>query len=136
MELISDVDVVFYDPERPASDDLKLYDQLTRWAPQYQWQVKNEVYMAKYNFADAPAFTSAIDAISHFVEVPTCIGARLRADDQLEIVAPHGTTDLMQLHCRPIPMYLKDDRHLAIYRQRMRAKQWQQRWPRLQITES
>ncbi|MFT0648428.1 nucleotidyltransferase family protein [Lactiplantibacillus plantarum] len=46
----SDIDVVFFDPERPASDDLKIYQQLTDKAPQYQWQIKNEVYMAHYNF--------------------------------------------------------------------------------------
>lgn len=36
----SDIDVVFFDPERPASDDLKIYQQLTDKAPQYQWQIK------------------------------------------------------------------------------------------------
>jgi hypothetical protein len=73
----SDIDVVFFDPERPASDDLKIYQQLTDKAPQYQWQIKNEVYMAHYNFDKDPEFTSVTDAIGHFVEVPTCIGAFL-----------------------------------------------------------
>ena len=50
----SDIDVVFFDPERPASDDLKIYQQLTDKAPQYQWQIKNEVYMAHYKFDKDP----------------------------------------------------------------------------------
>ncbi len=29
----SDIDVVFFDPERPASDDLKIYQQLTLIKP-------------------------------------------------------------------------------------------------------
>ncbi|EYR71716.1 hypothetical protein O209_05495 [Lactiplantibacillus plantarum WHE 92] len=61
----SDIDVVFFDPERPASDDLKIYQQLTDKAPQYQWQIKIEVYMAHYNFDKDPEFTSVTDAIGH-----------------------------------------------------------------------
>jgi len=135
IELLNDVDVVFFDPQRPANDDLVIDEQLQQWAPQYQWQVKNEVYMAHYNFNDGPTFDSVVDAIGHFVEVPTCIGARLTSDDQLELITPHGVQDLMALKCRPIPMYQQDARHLAIYQQRMQAKQWQQRWPKLQVSD-
>ncbi|WP_407888816.1 nucleotidyltransferase family protein [Levilactobacillus sp. N40-8-2] len=134
--LASDIDVVYFDHERPASDDLEIYAALTERAPQYQWQVKNEVYMAHYNFADTPEFTSVADAIGHFVEVPTCVGAYLDEDDAVNLIAPHGVTDLLNFQCRPVPFYQQDDRHLAIFRQRMAAKQWQKRWPGLVITES
>ncbi|BDZ30865.1 nucleotidyltransferase family protein [Lactiplantibacillus sp. WILCCON 0030] len=133
--LISDVDVVFFDPDRPVSDDLVLFNQLTTWAPQYQWQVKNEVYMAHYDFDDGPEFRSVADAIGQFVEVPTCIGARLMADDEIDLIAPHGTRELLQLQCRPIPFYRQDARHLAVYQQRMRRKQWQRLWPNLKVDD-
>lgn len=136
MILTSDIDVVYFDPERPASDDLEIYAALTERAPQYQWQVKNEVYMAHYNFADAPDFTSVADAIGHFVEVPTCVGAYLDAHDEVKLIAPHGVTELLHLKCRPIAFYQQDDRHLTIFRQRMAMKQWQKRWPKLVITEN
>jgi len=135
VSLTSDVDVVFFDPDRPASDDLALSQQLAAWAPQYQWQVKNEVYMAHYNFSDVPEFTSVADAIGHFVETPTCIGARLTDETQIELLAPYGLDDLMTFNCRPVPFYQQDDRHLAVYRQRMQQKQWQQRWPKLSISD-
>ncbi|WP_125581936.1 nucleotidyltransferase family protein [Levilactobacillus cerevisiae] len=135
--LLSDIDVVFFDPERPASDDLKIYAHLTELAPQYQWQVKNEVYMAHYNFPDAPEFTSVADAIGHFIEVPTCIGAYLDEDGEtVRLIAPHGVADLVHFRCRPIPFYQQDAQHLALFRQRMAAKQWQKTWPRLVVSES
>lgn len=134
VSLGSDIDVVFFDPDRPASDDLKIYAQLTQLAPEYQWQVKNEVYMAHYNFPDTPDFTSVDDAIGHFVEVPTCVGAYLNGD-ALKLIAPHGVDDLVDFRCRPIPFYQQDERHRAIYRQRVAAKQWQKKWPQLQVAE-
>ncbi|WP_203640581.1 nucleotidyltransferase family protein [Levilactobacillus andaensis] len=134
VSLGSDIDVVFFDPDRPASDDLKIYAQLTQLAPEYQWQVKNEVYMAHYNFPDTPEFTSVADAIGHFVEVPTCVGAYLDGD-ALKLIAPHGVDDLVNFRCRPIPFYQQDERHRAIYRQRMATKQWQKKWPQLQVAE-
>ncbi|QCZ44953.1 nucleotidyltransferase [Levilactobacillus brevis] len=107
VELISDVDVVFFDPQRPVEADLQIYTALRRQAPQYQWQVKNEVYMAHYNFANAPEFTSVSDAIGHFVEVPTCIGAYLDEQQQVQLIAPHGVADLLALRCRPFPFTSK-----------------------------
>jgi len=133
-QLLSDIDVVFFDPERPASDDLKIYEHLTQLAPQYQWQVKNEVYMAHYDFSDASEFTSVADAIGHFVEVPTCVGTYLNGN-AVNLIAPHGVDDLVNLRCRPIPFYQQDAKHLAIYQQRMASKQWQRTWPRLQVAE-
>jgi len=135
VELISDVDVVFFDPQRPVEADLQIYTALRRQAPQYQWQVKNEVYMAHYNFANAPEFTSVSDAIGHFVEVPTCIGAYLDEQQQVQLIAPHGVADLLALRCRPISFYQQDEQHLEIFRERMATKQWLQRWPKLQLTE-
>lgn len=134
VRLGSDVDVVFFDPHRPASDDLEIYARLTAIAPQYQWQVKNEVYMAHYNFKDDPALTSVSDAIGRFIEVPTCVGAYLEANE-LKLIAPHGVDDLVNFRCRPVPFYQQDDAHLDLFRQRMAEKQWQLKWPRLQITE-
>lgn len=128
----SDIDVVFFDLERPASDDLKIYQQLTDKAPQYQWQIKNEVYMAHYNFDKDPEFTSVTDAIGHFVEVPTCIGAFLD-ENQIKLIAPYGVDDLINFRCSPIPYYRQDAKHMAIYQQRMAQKQWHQQWPKLQI---
>lgn len=134
VQLSSDIDVVFFDPKRPYEDNLAIQNQLKAHLPQYEWQVKNEVYMNTHNFTDAPPFTSVEDAIGHFVETPTCVGAYLDEADQLRLIAPHGVADLLNFICRPIQAYQQDAAHMAIFNQRMAQKQWQQKWPRLVIS--
>ncbi|MFT8401452.1 MAG: nucleotidyltransferase family protein [Lentilactobacillus diolivorans] len=130
--LTSDVDVVFFDPRRPKSDDGRLDQQLNHEAPQFQWQVKNEAHMHHYDFTDRPPFTSVRDAIANFVETPTCIGAYLK-NNQIQLIAPYGTDDLVNLICRPVPSFRNDNAHLTIYQDRIRRKGWQREWPALKI---
>lgn len=134
VQLSSDIDVVFFDPKRPYEDNLTIQAQLTKQLPQYEWQVKNEVYMNTHNFTDMPPFTSVTDAIGHFVETPTCVGAYLDDSSQLRLIAPHGVADLLNFVCHPVPAYQQDTAHLAIFKQRMAEKQWQQKWPQLVIS--
>lgn len=131
---ISDIDVVFFDPNRPKYDDQVIQTKLTKIAPEYIWQVKNEAYMHTYDFENAQPFTSVRDAISHFVETPTCIGAYLKVNN-LKLITPYGVNDLVNLQCRPIPSFQKDNAHLAIYRERVQRKGWAQRWPLLTISD-
>ncbi|RRG12059.1 MAG: nucleotidyltransferase [Lactobacillus sp.] len=135
IELINDVDVVYFDPRRPRNDDQIIQASLIKRMPDYQWQVKNEAYMHYYDFKDASKFTSIEDAISHFVETPTCIGAYLKGND-IEIIAPYGLTDLIQLKCRPIPMFQNNKTCLSIYQNRIQRKNWKKRWPNLAIINS
>ncbi|MYV06143.1 MULTISPECIES: nucleotidyltransferase family protein [Furfurilactobacillus] len=133
VRLSSDIDVVFFDPKRPYEDNLPIQAKLKDRLPQYKWQVKNEAYMNTHNFNDVPPFTSVADAIGHFVETPTCVGAYLDESGQLRLIAPHGVADLLNFISRPVPMYQQDAAHMAIFDQRMAAKQWQQKWPQLSI---
>ncbi len=135
IRLNSDIDVVFFDQDRPYSDNLIIQDQLKQRLPQYEWQVKNEVYMNTHNFDDVSPFTSVADAIGHFVETPTCVGAFLNQREQIELIAPHGVDDLVNFICRPITLYQQDNDYLAIYQQRMADKQWQKQWPQLTIMD-
>ncbi|MFC6181596.1 nucleotidyltransferase family protein [Lactiplantibacillus daowaiensis] len=129
----SDIDVVYFDKTQPASHDLSVQDKLQQAFPQYQWQVKNEVYMHQYNFADQPPFTSVTDAIGHFVETATGVGAYLDPQNQLQLITPHGLTDLVQFICRPAPYLQQDAAHLAIFKQRIQQKDWQQRYQQLSV---
>ncbi len=130
----SDIDVVYFDPQQPAQHDLEIQSQLQQQYPQYQWQVKNEVYMAQYNFADQSPFKSVADAIGHFVETATCVGAYLDTDNKLQLIAPHGLSDLVQFKCRPVPYLKQDAKHLAVFKQRILQKNWQQKYPKLSVS--
>jgi hypothetical protein len=47
--------------------------------------------------------TSSSEAVTRFVAPAFCVGARLLADDSLQIVAPFGLDDLFGLRLRPNP---------------------------------
>lgn len=46
----------------------------------------------------------------------------------------YGTDDLFNLVARPTP-YCKSKHMLQVFRERIATKQWQQKWPNVQITE-
>ena len=134
VSLGTDIDVVFFDPKRPYNDNLAIQNQLQKQCPQYHWEVKNEVYMYAYDTADAQPFADTYDAIAHFVETPTCVGAYLDDHDVLHLIAPYGVSDLVSLQCRLIPIFSAQT-YGDIYHDRIAKKQWASRWPLLHIIE-
>ncbi|WP_263854068.1 nucleotidyltransferase family protein [Apilactobacillus timberlakei] len=76
--IMSDIDIVYYDNKSSKEEENKIEKELYKINSNYKWQVKNEYYMNQYNFINEPKFPSLYDAISHFVETPTCIGAYVR----------------------------------------------------------
>jgi hypothetical protein len=53
---------------------------------------------------------------------------RLLGDDDMLVVAPHGLDDLLDGVCRHNPTRVS----AAFYRERLDAKGWSARWPRVQ----
>nr|WP_281166115.1 nucleotidyltransferase family protein [Liquorilactobacillus sicerae] len=132
-KLKSDVDVVFFDECIPEKANQEIQNHLEKIAPQYMWQVKNEAYMHNYDFSNQTPFNSVTDAVSHFVETPTCIGAFLDDAHELQLIEPFGTTDLVNLTVRPIPLFKQTDKYFNIYKERLKSKNWQKEWPKLNI---
>ncbi|HEX6475084.1 MAG TPA: nucleotidyltransferase family protein, partial [Candidatus Limnocylindria bacterium] len=54
-------------------------------------------------------------------------GVRLLAGDELRVVAPYGLDDLLACVCRHNPARVSPE----FYAQRVAAKGWARRWPRL-----
>ncbi|WP_181398963.1 nucleotidyltransferase family protein [Apilactobacillus timberlakei] len=131
--IMSDVDIVYYDKKSAKEEENKIEKELYKIDSNYKWQVKNEYYMNKYNFIDQPKFSSLYDAISHFVETPTCVGAYLDKYDNIQLIAPYGIKDLMNLNCMPIPLFIKDNNKLYVYKERMLKKKWKNMFPNLTI---
>ena len=74
-------------------------------------------------------YKDCFNALEHWAETPTTIGARL-GPDGLELLAPYGVDDLLDLIVRQTPKFLnKRD----IYEQRIEQKGWRQKWPLLDI---
>jgi hypothetical protein len=123
---LNDVDVIFFHPSDPRKQrEADLEHRLRALAPGAIWSVKNQARMHLRN-GDAP-YRGTFDAVAHWAETATAIAAR-SSRGKVEVMAPHGVSDLASLVVRPSPAF----RHkMEVYRERVARKDWPSRWPRL-----
>lgn len=128
--LPDDIDVIWFDPDAcDAARDAALEAALRRRDGTLAWSVKNQARMHGRN-GDAP-YRSAVDAMRHWPETATAVGVRLDPRGGIEVAAPLGLDDLFDLVVRPTPRFAAE-KH-AVYRERVRSKDWARAWPRLRI---
>jgi uncharacterized protein len=126
----SDVDVVWFDQDRTApEEDRGLAARLAALDGAVRWSVKNQARMHRRN-GDAP-YVSATDAMRHWPETATAIGARLTAAGGCELAAPLGLDDLFDLVVRPTQGFRGEKRSVVL--ERVRSKGWLERWNRLRL---
>lgn len=130
----SDIDLVFFDPNRSYEETLELERRIKADYPSYNWEVKNEVYMNVHT-PDMPVYENSRDAIRKFPERCTAIAARLNQENDLELYLPYGSEDILQFKVLPTPYYAKNSARRAIYRKRLATKNWKRDWPQLIIVE-
>jgi len=124
-----DIDVVWFDKNGAAvAADEAIEAHLKQADPSANWSVKNQARMHLSN-GDAP-YLSVEDAISRWPETATAVALRLQAD-AIDILAPLGLDDLFSMVIRPTPSFT--GHKLSLFHDRMRAKQWLDRWPRLTV---
>lgn len=78
-------------------------------------------------------FTSAVDGIGHFTETATALGIRLADSDKLELVAPCGVEDVLEMIVRPTVYYSVTPELRLIYSNRMKSKNWPSIWPKVKV---
>ena len=128
----SDVDVVYFDRDRASKEsDLNAEALLTTHDASAEWQVRNQAYMHHHG-GHAP-FASLDDALMHWAETATSIGARLDDDEKLHFVAPFGFEDLLT-HVLRITPIMKRTNPDGFY-ERLEKKRWQERWPDLRVIQ-
>ena len=97
------------------------------------WEAKTQTAVHRWyprRFGkEVPPFSRTADALATFPETATCVGVRLRPDDDLEVVAPYGLHDLFACVCRHNSARVS----ARFYEERVAAKGWAARWPRLRI---
>ena len=128
----TDVDVIFFDPEVSYEETLAIENKLREDFPQYQWELKNQVYMHLHSPHTAP-YTSSRDAMSKYPERCTAIGLRLHADATLELFAPYGLEEILNFQVRPTPYFLENEDRMKLYQKRLSKKNWQEKWKNLTI---
>jgi hypothetical protein len=120
----ADIDVVFFDPRDATRErDRTLEVALLTKSPGPRWSVKNQARM--HERAGDPPYANTTDAVSRWPETCTAIAARL-AEGRVEILAPHGVSDLLGLIVRPTPAF---EQKAAVFESRVREKAWAKRWP-------
>ena len=122
----SDVDVVYCDKSNVKLEtDLEIQRRLTADWADVPWSVCNQARMHERN--GDPPYRDVEDAIRCWPETATAIAARLR-DGRVQIIAPHGVDDLVDMIVRPTPVFRTK---MPVYERRIAAKDWARQWPRL-----
>jgi hypothetical protein len=128
-----DVDVVYYDNGDPDGDrEGEVETKLAALIPGVLWQARNQRRMHLYRSKGDRPYRDTEDSLRYWLETPTAVAARLTDAERIELLAPYGLDDLLNLTCRPTPAGLRraDD-----YRERLASKGWRQRWPEARFLE-
>jgi hypothetical protein len=128
--LPADVDVIWFDVEDTcAQRDAALEATLRAMDDSVNWSVKNQARMHARN-GDQP-YASATAAMRCWPETATAVAVRLNAAERIDIAAPLGLEDLFSLRVRSTPRFLAEK--YPVYLERVRSKNWQRTWPRLDV---
>ena len=126
----TDVDVIFFDSGISYEETLSLEKKLREDFPQYQWELKNQVYMHQHSPHTAP-YTSSRDAMSKYPERCTAVGLRLNKESALELFTPYGLEDILNFQVCPTPHFLENEDRMELYQTRLSKKNWQEKWKNL-----
>ena len=126
----TDVDVIFFDPDVSYEETVSLENKLREDFPQYQWELKNQVYMHLHSPHTAP-YISSCDAMVKYPERCTAVGLRLHADATLELFVPYGLEDILKFQVHPTPHFLDNEDRMKLYQERLSKKNWQEKWKNL-----
>ncbi|PYZ91761.1 hypothetical protein CR194_19255 [Salipaludibacillus keqinensis] len=128
----ADVDVIYFNAEKMDEREEKKWEQLlSDLLTDVPWSVKNEARMHVVN--NIPPYTSSVDAISKFPETVTALGMKIDEDGKVLLTAPCGIDDLLNMQVKPTPYFKKTKERANIYEQRLREKNWQATWRKVQV---
>lgn len=130
---LPDIDVIYFDKNDVCEEKEKqLEKKLLTLYPSAPWSVKNQARMHVIN--NLPPYANSKEAMSKFPETATAIGVKLNQDNELQLAAPCGIQDLINLKVKPTALYQKTAEHASIYEKRLKHKNWQALWPNITIS--
>ena len=126
--ILPDVDVIYFDSENPDEYIEKFYEkELMKLDPTIPWSVKNQARMHTLNKAEP--YRSSMDGMSKFPETATALGVTLNLKGELQLCAPFGVQDLVEMKIRPTPYFEGS----PIYIKRVEQKNWSATWPLVRV---
>lgn len=131
LDRMTDIDIIFFDPLISYSNTLEIQTKLSEKYPEYDWEIKNQVFMHNHN-PDTEPYKNSRDAISKFPEKCTAIGTRLFGDE-LELFCPYGIEEIVEFIVSPTPYFQKNEQRMMAYKKRVNGKNWSDKWPNLKI---
>ncbi|MEC5388062.1 nucleotidyltransferase family protein [Uliginosibacterium sp. H3] len=130
---LPDVDVAYFDASAIADEDVRLQTRLAAIQPDLPWEVTNQArvheWFEEYFGYPAAPLLSLEEAVASWPEYVTCVGLTLKANDNIEVIAPHGLGDLFGIIIRHNPVRATVD----TYRQRIEKKRYSERWPMVTV---
>lgn len=131
-EQLIEIDVIYYDADE-KNQEIKQYieEKLTQLFPHYTWDVVNQAQVHTWYRTDtgeniAP-LTSISYALSLWPETATAIAVRLVDQHNLQVIAPFGLNDLIELQLRWNPRLVSH----AVFKHRFESKGFLKRWSKL-----
>ncbi len=126
---LNDVDLVYFDSsDTSLTTEKSLEAQLQSHLAEVKWQVRNQARMhLKHNHQP---YRDTSHAISHWPEIPTCVGVRLDPDSTFLFTAPFGLEQNWSLVVKP---NIRRIHHSELFNSRVRDKGWATIWPGLVI---
>ena len=124
-----DIDLIYFDRNNIAESQEKIYEQtLVAKIPNEHWSVKNQARMHLKN-GDNP-YLSSEDELTKWPETATAVAVKIDATGDLELLAPYGTEDLVNMIIRKSPGFERDEK---IFIGRIEKKNWTAKWPQVKI---
>jgi len=124
---LNDIDVIFYDPHDEDGQRARAVETRLRIdRPGQNWEVRNQPVMHARN-GDAP-YRDSGNAMTHWPEIETAVGARLDKNSEICLLALFGTNSLLAGHITHNPK-----RSDEVFNSRVISKHWLQQWPSLRI---
>jgi uncharacterized protein len=123
----TDIDVAYFDSAITDKEQEFRYEEQMKEIIDADWDITNQARIGKIN-NQGRDYVSSEDAISHWPETATAVGVRLNADNELELVSPHGIDDLMSLKVIMTPDFGSGRDYFL---KRFEKKGWLEKWPKL-----
>lgn len=131
LDAMTDIDVAFYDKDMSYEKNQEIQDELTNKYPDFNWEVKNQVYMHVHN-PNTSIYKSTRDAVYHYPERCTAVAIRIN-EGEIDIFCPYGLDDIEHFVVAPTPYIMSDMERTKLYNKRQKMKKWNEKYPNLVI---